>query len=105
MMNPWIAAVALAVLLQGCGPAALVYGESRKVNRGIIAPIMTEDRPGVANEPATTCILKGMTVSEVLSLPNSAMAKEPDTLRGFVRQVAVRPGVAECLATAPKVAG
>jgi len=105
MTNPWIAAIAFAVLLQGCGPAAVVYGESRKVSRQIIAPIIAEDLPGMANEPAATCILKGMTVSEVLSLPNSAMAQQTESLRGFVRQVAVRPGVADCLAIVPKVAG
>ncbi len=105
MSKVWIAIAAAAVSVQGCAPATIVYGESRKVSRELIAPVMAEDQPGVENDAATTCILKGMTVGEVLSLPNSEMAKQPDTLRGFVRGVAVRPGVGDCLATSSKAAG
>ncbi|GEM_PF-1905359 len=105
MMKSLIAGLVAALVLSGCAPATLVYGESRKVSKGLIAPIMAAERPGAANEAATICVLKGMTVGEVLSLPNSKMAEQPEALRGFVLQVAARPGVGDCLAAAEKGAG
>ncbi len=102
MRKAWIAVAGVALLVQGCAPATIIYGESRKVSRSMIAPVMVETAPTAANEAATTCILKGMTVAEVISLPNSAMGKQPDTLRGFVGEVATRPGVGDCIAKVTK---
>ena len=99
-----LAVVVMAFGLQGCA-GAVVYGESRKVSREVISPVVAVEQPGLETEAATTCILKGMTVTEVLSLPNSAAGKEPAALQGLVREVSVRAGVAECLAAVPGVAG
>lgn len=96
--------VVIAFGLQGCA-GALVYGESRKVTGDVLAPAVALELPALAQEPATTCIIKGMTVVEVLQLPNSARAKDAAQMRALVREVAARPGVAECLTAAGPVAG
>lgn len=104
MRKAGLAIVAMAFGLQGCA-GALVYGESRKVSREVLAPVVAAELPGSATVAATDCILKGMTVVEVLSLPNSTAGNQPDALRDLVREVALRPGVGACLAAAPAVAG
>ncbi len=104
MVRAGMAIAVMAFGLQGCA-GAVVYGESRKVSREILSPVVAAEQPGVETEAATTCILKGMTVGEVLSLPNSSDGNQPEVLRGLVRDVGARPGVGECLAAAPKVAG
>lgn len=104
MVKAWLAIPVLAFVLQGCA-GAVVYGESRKVSREVLAPVVALEQPDADTEAATTCILKGMTVSEVLALPNSTAGNEPAALRGLVQEVAARPGVAACLAAAPRVAG
>lgn len=95
------AIVVMAFGLQGCA-GAIVYGESRKVNREALTPVVTAEYPDLAADAATDCIVKGMTVGETLSLPNSGTA--PEALVSLVRQVATRPGVGDCLAAAGKVA-
>lgn len=104
-MGKALALLGLAsVLLAGCGPAAAVYGESRKVTKELLAPVMAADRPGIPADAATTCLVKGMTTGEVLKLPNSAMAKDAGQLAAFAGQVVARPGVSECLAAAERAA-
>lgn len=104
MSKTWLIVAVAAFGLQGCA-GAIVYGESRKVSREVLSPVVAEQQPGLETEAATTCILKGMTVGEVLSLPNSTAGNEPAALSGLVTEVTARPGVADCLAAVPKVAG
>lgn len=96
--------VAAAFGLQGCA-GAVIYGESRKVSREVLSPVVAAELPAFATEAAMDCIIKGMTVAEVLSLPNSSSGNEPAALQALVADVALRDGVAACLAAAPAVAG
>jgi len=104
MRKVGLAIVVMAFGLQGCA-GAVVYGESRKVSRNVLGPVVAVELPTVETAMATDCIIKGMTVVEVLSLPNSTAGNQPDALRDLVREVATRQGVGECLAAAPQVAG
>ena len=99
MVKAMVAVLAMSFGLQGCA-GAIVYGESRNVTKDVLAPAVALEQPNLPQEAAVTCILKGMTVVEVLQLPNSARAKEMEQVRAFVREVAVREGVPECLAAA-----
>jgi len=94
-----LAIVVMAFGLQGCA-GAVIYGESRKVNRGALTPVVAAEYPDLATEAATDCIVKGMTVAETLSLPNSDTGNTTNALVGLVREVAARPGVADCLTAA-----
>lgn len=96
--------IIMAFGLQGCA-GAVIYGESRKVSREVLSPIVAAELPASEPVAATDCILKGMTVTEVLSLPNSTAGRQPGALAALVREVALRPGVPDCLAAAPAVAG
>ncbi len=96
--------VVMAFGLQGCA-GAVIYGESRKVSREVLSPVVAAELPAYEAAAATDCVLKGMTVTEVLSLPNSTAGNQPEALRGLVREVSQRAGVPECLAAAPAVAG
>ena len=104
MGRAWLAIAGMAFGLQGCA-GAVIYGESRKVSREVISPVVAAEQPGIDTAEATTCILKGMTVGETLSLPNSTAGNQPGALRALVREVSGRPGVGDCLAAAPRVAG
>lgn len=86
--------------LSGCA-GAIIYGESRKVTREAVRPIVAEAMPGVDADAASLCVIKGMTAGEVLSLPNSNTIKATDTFAPVVRGVMARPDVATCLATVP----
>jgi hypothetical protein len=104
MRKSGLAIIVMAFTLQGCA-GAIIYGESRKVSRDVLAPVVAAELPDNDTAAATTCILKGMTVAEVLSLPNSTAGKKPEALSALVRDVAMRDGVGACLAAAPRIAG
>lgn len=104
MRSVALVVVVMAFSVQGCA-GALVYGESRKVTGNVLAPAVALVHPTVPQEAATTCIIKGMTVVEVLQLPNSARAKDAAEVQALVQEVSGRPGVADCLAAAGTVAG
>lgn len=104
MIKAGLAIAVMAFGLQGCA-GALVYGESRKVSREALAPTVAAAMPDIDTAAATDCIIKGMTVVEVLALPNSTSGNQPEALSGMVQEVTTRPGVDTCLAAAPKVAG
>lgn len=86
---------AASLAVSGCAP--IIYGESRKVNKEAIVPVMAVERPDVPQDAAATCILQGMTVTEVLTTPNSPMVRDSAAMGVFVRDVMLRPGVAACL--------
>jgi len=104
MVMRMAALLGTALLLSGCAPALLIYGEGRRSSKESIMPIMATEKPDLAPDGSSTCIIKGMTVSEVVRLPNSKTVQRPDTLRTLVQEVMTRPGVADCLAAAPKAA-
>ena len=96
--------LAAALMQSGCVGAA-IYGESRRVTReGIAAPLAVM-MPDTDNAAATDCAMKGLTQGEIVSLPNSGTLDDPARAQAFVKGVMARPGVGDCLATAPKVAG
>lgn len=95
----------IAVMSQSGCVGAAIYGESRKVTReGIAAPLATM-MPGTDNAAATTCVMKGLSQMEIVSLPNSGTLDDPAKAESFVKGAMARPGVGDCLAAAPKVAG
>lgn len=104
MRKAGLVIVVAAFGLQGCA-GAVIYGESRKVSREVLSPVVAVGLPAYQTDAATDCILKGMTVAEVLSLPNSTAGNEPAALQALVAEVALREGVPACLAAAPVVAG
>ena len=104
MRKAGLATVVAAFALQGCAGAA-IYGESRKVSREVLSPVVAAELPAYAAEAATDCILKGMTVTEVLALPNSTAGNQPAALTALVAEVALRDGVPACLAAAPAAQG
>lgn len=104
MIKATLAVAVMAFGLQGCA-GAIVYGESRKVSREALAPTVAAAMPGMDTAAATDCIIKGMTVVEVLALPNSTTGNQPEALSGMVAEVSTRPGVDACLAAVPRVAG
>ncbi len=92
----------MAVLMQS-GCAAAVYAESRRVTRLGITPPLASLEPGIQTDAAATCVMKGLTQGELLSLPNSGTLDDPATAKTFVAGVIARPSVAACLSTAAKI--
>lgn len=105
MMMKTVGIVALAAWsLSGCA-GAVIYGESRKVIRDAARPIVAAELPGRDADAASLCFAKGLTASEVLSLPNSDTVTSTASLTPFVRTVLARPDVAACIATVPVSTG
>jgi len=101
MMMKTVGILALAAWsLSGCA-GAVIYGESRKVTREAVRPIIAEAMPGRDADAASLCVVKGMTPGEVLSLPNSDTIKATESFAPVVRGIMARPDVAACLATVP----
>ncbi len=95
----------IAVMSQSGCVGAAIYAESRNVTRqGVAAPLATM-MPETDNKAATDCVMKGLTQGEIIGLPNSGTLDDPARAEAFVSGAMARPGVGECLAAAPKVAG
>jgi hypothetical protein len=97
-------AAALCVLsvLPGCGAGVLVvYDGSRQASQEVIGQILAETMPGLNQDEAANCIIKGMTVREVITLGTGDSTGPSQAYRTKVEEVRLRRGVNECLATVP----
>lgn len=98
-----IAAALVSVsLLSGCGAGVLVvYDGSRQAAKGVIGEVLAETSPGIDQELASACVMKGLTRREVLSLGTGDSTGPSNVYRAKVAEARLRPGVAECLAAVP----
>lgn len=99
MGRPLLALASAGMLLSGCAPG-LIYAESRRSSKATVGATMAAQRPGLLPKAGGECLIKGMTLAEILILPNSPMAKKPAELDHFVTGVSARPGVSACLEAA-----
>ncbi|MGQ0564693.1 MAG: hypothetical protein ACT4OK_06440 [Gemmobacter sp.] len=95
----------LVAAMAQTGCAAAIYAESRKVTREGITPPLATLAPGVQTEAAATCVMKGLSQVELLELPNSGTLDDAARAEAFVTSVLARPGVAACIAAAPRTTG
>lgn len=97
--------VLLVAAFAQSGCAVAIYGESRKVTRAGITPVLARLLPAVPTEGAADCVMKSLTQIELVSLPNSGTFENPARAEAFVKGALVRPGVGACIAALPKAAG
>jgi hypothetical protein len=89
--------------LQGCGVGAFViYDGSKNESRDVIGRIMVEKMPGVDPDAAATCVVKGMTYREIITMGTSDINPITAKHRATVEKVIVRPEVANCIAALPE---
>lgn len=103
-MRVRLIALGIAVApLSGCGVGAVViYDGSRNESRDLVGRIMAEKMPGVSPDAAATCVVKGMTYREILTMGTSDIHPITAKHRAMVERVIVRPEVANCLSALPQ---
>jgi hypothetical protein len=95
-------AILALALLPGCGAGVLVvYDGSRQAAKGVIGQVLAETTPGIDQEQASACVMKGLTRREILGLGIGDSTGPSNAYRAKVAEVRLRPGVADCLAAVP----
>jgi hypothetical protein len=96
------AALCVVSVLPGCGAGVLVvYDGSRQASREVIGQVLAETTPGISRDEAANCIIRGMTVREVITLGTSDSTRPTKAYRTKIAEVRTREGVNECLSTVP----
>ncbi len=95
-------ALCAVTALQGCGAGAyVVYDGSRQASKPVIGQVLAEGNPGIAQDQAADCIIKGMKWTEIIALGTSDSRSPTAAYRSKVAEVKTRKGVPECLAAVP----
>ena len=87
--------------LSGC-VGVVLYGASRGEVNTVVAKVLADQHPELDNAGATRCVVKAMSVKEVVVMANNNI--EPITPGDIstVDQVLRRPAVAACVNALPK---
>lgn len=90
-----------AVYLSGCG-GLIIYDGSRNQSKDVFGRAMAERNPELDSEAAATCVVKGMSVQEVVTLGVSDVRVVTAKTKAQLEEVLQRPDVAACIAALPK---
>ncbi len=97
-----VTAILTLTLLPGCGAGVLVvYDGSRQAAKGVIGEVLAETSPGIDQDQASACVMKGLTRREILTLGVGDSTGPSNVYRAKVAEARLRPGVADCLAAVP----
>jgi hypothetical protein len=101
MARRLVLALAALSALPGCGVGVIVYGGSLQAARGTIGEVLAETRPGIDQDRAAACVMKGLTRTEAVTLGLGDSTGPTPAYRAKVAEALTRPGVAECVDAVP----
>jgi hypothetical protein len=97
-----ILAFSAAAILSGCAPGAILYHGSRTNSKPLIQTVMAEAHPKLDSAAAAECVIKAMSVGEVLKLGTSDTTVITAGDKSTVLAFADRPLASECLTALPE---
>lgn len=98
----WMLAICTATTFSGCAPGVILYHGSRTNSKPMIEKVIAESHPKLESDAASECVIKAMTVGEVLKLGTSDTTVITADDKASVLGFAARPVAAECLAALPE---